>query len=285
MNIDIKYPVFVSSVPKSGTWLLREILHEMTGLQAHEPDIGSSAPNYEDEKLIEFPVDTFFSWHSILTQKTALVLKNDQTRNIFLIRNVYDVLLSMYNHLSRDVDAAIGRSIVGSDYFEGKSFEQCMTLMIAGFTSSHLTWMGASQLIKQIDSILAYVESEQGLLIDYEQLTTKKHHTIKEIQNYLGLHLSGYHIKNILNKTDKDVMRERLKKEGSDAHVTLSHHALSRDIYMPYHKEMLDRVILSHAPKLASRLDAIGKQSILYLEEQPVKKIKRLKEIFNNTFR
>jgi hypothetical protein len=67
----MRRPVFVSSVPKSGTWLLRDILEMATGLKAHEPQIGPGMPDYADEMLIEFPTGKFFSWHSTLTPKSV----------------------------------------------------------------------------------------------------------------------------------------------------------------------------------------------------------------------
>ncbi len=67
----IRRPVFVCSMQKSGTWLLREMLEMSTGLKAYEPLIGAEAPDYENEMLIEFPSGTFFSWHSTLTSRSV----------------------------------------------------------------------------------------------------------------------------------------------------------------------------------------------------------------------
>jgi hypothetical protein len=63
--------VCVSSVPESGTWLLRDILEMAADLKAHEPQIGPGMPDYADEMLIEFPTGKFFSWHSTLTPKSV----------------------------------------------------------------------------------------------------------------------------------------------------------------------------------------------------------------------
>jgi hypothetical protein len=260
--------LFVSSVPKSGTWLLREILEMITGLKAHEPEVEPGPLDYENEMLIDFPPGTFFSWHSILTSRTSSFLKSSQTKNILLIRNIYDVLLSMLTHLSRDVDYSIGRSVGGEAYFEGKTIEQCLTLMICGFTSPQMTWMGAGPLIKQIDSMVAFVECDKALLLDYEQLTHDKHKTIQKILKTLELRISSKRIKEIIANTDKDKMRERLRKIGRDAHVTSPEHTLSRDVFLPYHKEMIDRIVMTNAPQLPERLNALGLDSILHLEEE-----------------
>ncbi|MHB9116981.1 MAG: sulfotransferase domain-containing protein [Burkholderiales bacterium] len=261
----ISRPVFVSSIPKSGTWLLRDILEMMTGLKAYEPEVGEGTPDYADANLIEFPSGTFFSWHSVLTPQSISLLKGCQAKNIFLIRNIYDVLLSMYTHLSRDVDAAIGRSIVGSDYFEGKTIEQCLSLMISGFTSPKLTWMGAIPLIQQMDSMLELVESGDAMLLSYEQLTADKRTVMQRIMQALELQLPQGKIDEIVAATDKVAMRERKKSEGQDQHIPLPEYRLSREAFQPYHKEMIDLAVFAYAPKLPARLATFGLDSTLQL--------------------
>ncbi|MCR4303662.1 MAG: sulfotransferase domain-containing protein [Gallionella sp.] len=264
----IPRPVFVSSLPKSGTWLLREMLEMATGLKAHEPRIGEGSPDYENEMLIEFPSGTFFSWHSTLTSRSASLLRGCQAKNIFLIRNIYDVLLSMFAHLSRDVDAAIGRSVIGSGYFVGKTTEQCLTLMISGFTSPQMTWMGAGPLLKQLDSMLELVESGEALLLDYEQLVCNKRETLKKILHALECKLPTERVKEIVALTEKDAMRERLKISGHGQHVTLPEHILQRSVFLPYHKEMIDHAVMINAPRLPERLHALKLDSILRLEAE-----------------
>ncbi len=273
----IQRPIFVCSVPKSGTWLLREMLEMATGLKAHEPQVGVGTLDYENEMLIEFPSGTFFSWHSTLTPRSVALLKGCQAKNILLIRNIYDVLLSMFVHLSRDVDAAIGRSVMGSAYFEGKTTEQCLTLMISGFTSPQMTWMGAGPLLRQIDSMLELVKSGEALLLDYEQLTCNKSKTLQKVLQVLEYPLPAKRIREIIALTEKDAMRERLRKSGQDQHVTPSEHVLQRDAFLPYHKEMIDLAVMTNAPRLPERLRALGLDSILHLEAEAKSKWSQLK--------
>ena len=265
----IRRPVFFAFMPKSGTWLFREMLEMATGLKAYEPGNGAGAPDYENEMLIEFPSGTFFSWHSILTSRSVSLLRGCQAKNIFLIRNIYDVLLSMFAHLSRDVDAAIGRSVIGSGYFEGKTTEQCLTLMISGFTSPQMTWTGAGPLLRQIDSMLELVESGEALLIDYEQLTANKSEMLQKILQLLEYPLPVAQIRKIIAHTEKDAMRERLRNSGQEQHVTSPEHALQRNAFSQYHKEMIDLVVMVNAPRLPERLNALGLDSILHLVAEP----------------
>ncbi len=250
--------MFVSSVPKSGTWLLRDILEMATDLKSYEPEMCPGPPDYGNENLIEFPPGTFFSWHSTLNSRSVSLLRSVNSKNVFLIRNIYDVLLSMLNHLSHDVDASIGRSVIGGDYFVGKTIEQRLTLMIAGFTSPRLTWMGVGPIIKQIDSMLELVESGGALLLSYERLVADKSMTIQSICQYLGVSMPDKRLREIVLATDEDVTRMRRKADGSDAHITPSQHKAHRDLFQPFQREMVDLAIMVNAPQLPSRLGALG---------------------------
>lgn len=274
-------PIFVSSLPKSGTWLLREVLEMATGLKSHEPETRVGEPDYDDEMLIDFPSGTFFSWHSILTSRSASLLKGCQSKNIFLVRNIYDVLLSMLGHLSRDVDLALGRSTGGVQYFLGKTTEQRLTLMISGFTTPEITWMGAGPVLRQIDSMLEFAESGHALLIEYEQLTNNKRQTIFRILRLLEIQLPARRVREIVATTDKDTMRDRLRSTGLDQHVTPTEHAMSRDVFHQYHKEMIDLAVITNAPRLPQRLAEFGLDSVLHLVKEKTGIWSRLKNRFN----
>jgi hypothetical protein len=174
----------------------------------------------------------------------------------------------MFHHLSHDVDSAIGRSVIGNEYFEGKSIEQCMTLMINGFTSPEMTWLGAGPIIKQMESMLSFAESGQALLLSYERLVHDKCKTIRRIIDLLGIKISSKHIREIIESTEKEQMRSRLEEEGSSAHVTPHEHALGREVFSQYHKEMIDRIVMSEGPMLPDRLRSVGMDYILHLEEE-----------------
>ncbi len=260
--------IFVSSIPKSGTWLLREIMEMLTSLKSFEPEVHpGSAPNYTNDDLIEFPSEAFFSWHSVITKKTAAMLTGCQSKNIFLVRNIYDVLLSMRGHLIRDVDASIGRSVLGSDYFDGISVEQSLTLMISGFSSPKLTFGGVRPFLKQMESFLDLVESGQALLLTYCDLTDRKLKTIQRLSEFLGCEISNGRIQEIATATDKQVMRERKKEFKQDHHITHSELKLQRSEFKSYHHEMLSFAINEVTPNLRSRLDALGMGDLLVAEK------------------
>lgn len=256
----VSRPIFVTSVPKSGTWLLRAILEPMTGLRTHEPQIDPAlgAPDYEDENLIEFPRGSFFSWHSTLTPRSVAMLRGVQAKSIFLVRNVYDVILAMYNHLRHDVDAAIGRSVIGSVYFDDKDVEQALSLMIAGFTSQSLTWDGVAPLLRQMASMLELAESGHALLLQYEQLVADKEQTIARIARHLEIDLPHGLADQIVAQTTPEAMREKGAATGQDAHMTRAEDRLSRAAFRTYHKQMVDHAVSVTVPGLPERMAKLG---------------------------
>lgn len=259
-------PIFVSSVPKSGTWLLRAMLQRLTGLEAYEPDIKPElgAPNYEDENLIEFPRGTFFSWHSTLTPRSVAMLRGCQAKCVFLVRNVYDVLLAMHNHITKDVDASIGRSIRGSHYFDDKSIEQSMSLMVGGFTSPVLTWHGVGSVLKQTESLMELAESGHAVLLTYDQLVGEKLKVIARLAQHFEIDVPRGRTEEIVRETDINAMREEGKATGRDAHMTKSEDRLTREVFQPYHREMVSHAILATTPELPGRLRKLGLDRLLH---------------------
>lgn len=251
-------PIFVSTVMKSGTVLLQDVLEQMTGLALYEPPIGLGAPDYESEKPIEIPPGKFFCWHSTLNSRSVSLLKGCQSKNIFLVRNVYDILLAMLRHLIEDVDAELGYSVggQGGEYFADKTLEQRLSLMISGFTSPKLTWAGVVPLLRQMESFLDLVESGHAFLLTYEQLTGDKPLALKRLMRFLELDLSEERLGEIADSTAKEAMRERKRDIGMDRHISRPEEKLRHDVFQPYHKEMVDFAIHAHAPRLPERLVA-----------------------------
>jgi len=284
----VNRPVFVSSLMKSGTWLIREIIEMMTGFKPYEPEIGVGSPEYGNEYLIEFKSGTFFSWHTVVNSRVKSLLRGCQSKNIFLIRNIYDVILSMFNHLLNDVDASIGRSVIGNDYFDKLPIEQCLSLIISGFTSPNMTWQGLGPTIKQMNSMTEFAESGHALLITYEELVNKKPETLHRIMNTLGISLKRKQLDNILKLTDKDIMRERKKELNMDKHITMENDKLTREDFLPYHIDMVNFMIMKEAPYLPNFLNRLKLGNIIShfaISKDETKSINHkidIKELFPN---
>lgn len=248
--------IFVSSPMKSGTWLLRAVLEELTGLSAYEPPIGAGTPAYDDEMLIEIPPGTFFSWHSILNDRSTALLKGAATKNIFLVRNIYDVIVSMYNHLVKDPDAAIGRSVGGSEYLVGRSPEVALSMMIAGFTSQQLTWDGIALHVRHIASFLRFQEEGgDALMLTYDELTHDKASAIRKIAQYLGMSINEGRIAEIVEATSFHAMKSIAKEVGTERHFTDAKDRDLKKAIQSHHIAMVDRIVMEEIPDVKERLE------------------------------
>src|SRR4030067_2875342 len=91
-------PLVVATVFKSGTKLLEHILEKLTGLSAHHlgMEVGS---DYESADPIIFEHGEFFIWHNVPSNAVKARIRKEKAKQIFLIRNIFDLLVSQYFHL------------------------------------------------------------------------------------------------------------------------------------------------------------------------------------------
>ncbi|MBT5413350.1 MAG: hypothetical protein HOK81_01985 [Rhodospirillaceae bacterium] len=252
-------PIFVASMMKSGTWLLREILRQLTGLAYREPGIGLGTPAYDDEMLIDIPPGTFFSWHSTLNERSTALLKGAATKNILLVRNIYDVVVSMYNHIAKDADAAIGRSVLGSDYLSDIPPETALSMMIAGFTTPRLSWDGIAPHVRQVASFLRFMEEGgDALLLTHEELTRNKPEAIRRIARYLEMPIGDDRIAEIVETTGFEAMESVAKETGTEKHFTSKRDRDIKKFVQPYHVAMVDHVVMQEIPDVSERLARAG---------------------------
>lgn len=149
-------PLFCATVMKSGTWLLRRMLEELTGLEALEPPVPEGRrPDYEDEMLIELPPGRFYLWHQVLNERSASLLQGARARAVLLVRNVYDLAVAMYRHLTGDVDAARGRSVGDNAFLRALDPEAALALVIGGFRVPGMRWDGLWPHLRQMASFPA----------------------------------------------------------------------------------------------------------------------------------
>ena len=252
-------PVFVSTLMKSGTELLSEIIERMTGLRRFEPPVDpKTPPNYSDSEAIEFPSGHFFCWHSTIVDRAEARLRGAESRNILLVRNIYDTILAIRRHLVEDVDAGYGRSVLGSDYFAGKSIEETLTLIIAGFAHPRMSWPGMGPIFEQMASMLRLAETGHAFLVTYEELTGQKLKTVERLSRYLHFPIPAAKIAEIVAATAPDAMRARLAQTGQGAHVTRTEERLSRSEFQPYHIDIIEALIKKAGSDLRDRFKALG---------------------------
>ena len=208
-----KKSIFVSSQLKSGTHLLREILKGLTKMNYHEPFKNDKEPannhefhNYNNYSWIDFPKNTFFSWHNIINSETSSLLNSSRTANIFLTRNIYEILFSFYNHLKFDADKSINRSIGDSSCFFEHGTEAAIYNLINGYGSADFNFFGMKVVIEQLKSYCDFLKSTTAFFLTYNDLINHKEMLCKNLSAYLGVDLTTIDLEEILKKTSREKM-------------------------------------------------------------------------------
>ena len=210
-------PIFISSLPKSGTHLLRSLVQNITGKNYYEPfqnEIEEANKielnNYNNTNLIYFKKNQFFSWHNIINKNTQSLLLSSQSANIFLIRNIYEIIFSFYNHLKEDVDKEIKRSVNQSDIFFKDGVSASIYNLINGFTSKDFSFFGIEVILNQLYSFYEFSKiSNDFLLLSYNDLINDKNKTLKNIINYLNLKTDETELNRIVSNSN---LNEEQKK-------------------------------------------------------------------------
>ncbi|UUX49857.1 sulfotransferase domain-containing protein [Nisaea acidiphila] len=255
---DLSRPIFVSSLMKAGTWLVRGMLEELTGLKPYEPEIRPGQPDYADESLIDFPAGHFFSWHMVLTPHVEAVLRGAGAHNFFIVRNVFDLILSMYNHLQNDVDAALGRSVGGAGCFNGIEDETAIAMVINGFSDRTLTWRGLSPHLKHMESLFQAASKGLGTLITYEGIVVQKSEVLKLMADRIGLQLTDDMIARIEAETSVEKMQERAVARGNEGHFRSENQRQPRNMITENHVNMVRSLLIRDAPELGGLVAGAG---------------------------
>lgn len=259
--------LFVSSVFKSGTWMLRSILSEITGRSYHEPTIvpGEVPPRMDDETVIEFPEGTFFSWHMTISPRVESLLNSQRCAKIMLVRNIYSVLASAVHHLMNDIDAGIGRSVKAqkgktetSIDFENLSISDSTSLTIAGFNAPEMRWNGLAQQIIQMASMLRYAAAHRDvMLISYEQLVHNKQHTVSRLCKYLKKDSEAV-LKAAIRSSDPVVMRRNPEYRLAQEHILSAEVSACRKAIKQHHIAMVGLLLAQHFPDHAEVCRKVG---------------------------
>lgn len=190
---------------KSGTHLIRNILSDLVKLNFKEPEIVKGKNNYEDQNKFFLPEDGFFSWHLFPYNKTILKLNNNDTKNVLLVRNLFDQTLSIYDHFRLNIDSEINRGRNVQNIFANLSLEQGIKFIIDGGELEGFRWLGMMHQYKHMYSLFNCAEQTNSILITYENLVTNKEKVICDIANFLNV--SNYDLNQIISYSSFEYMK------------------------------------------------------------------------------
>ena len=157
-------PVFVNSVPKCGTHLLRNILRMFTPVEQQYDVQFIQWPNLQEHLAAFDPQRNFLSWgHLLFSDDSAIELQH--VRKLVLVRDPYDWVLArarffLSDEFSGNIDQVKGGAL---------SIEALLNLMIFGvyqkapplaeiFTHNAVAWLGTGCHLVRYEELVAAVK-------------------------------------------------------------------------------------------------------------------------------
>ncbi len=253
-----KRPIFVATAFKSGTKLLEHIIAKLTGLGINAPTM-SAGSDYESADPIVFENGKFFIWHNVPSDsvKARLIVANAQP--IFLVRNIYDLVVSQYFHFACDVDAGIGHATHTEDYFRVMGQDEGISLLLSGASSEFFHWHGFSYYLHQIQEMLQFSKEYPCHIIVYDRLVQDKRREIERLAAVLAVEPSEELYTEIIDSSRLDSMREsRMLLDGNGKHFRKGIPGDHINVLKRWHYHMINQIKLTAAPRLDSLCEELG---------------------------
>ncbi len=184
INTGKKKNVFVACFPKSGSTYLTTLLAEIMDFEKI-PAIQINKGNcywyneqdiYEKQLEIISKTDSVTQQHTKATENNIELLVKYNIKPVVLVRNIYDILLSHYDHVEND-DHRQPVGFIHKEYFSLNENEKKHFLI-----EMHLPWY-----FNFFVSWREISKDMETLWITYEQLFTEKEKTINRILDYYSL--------------------------------------------------------------------------------------------------
>lgn len=251
MNSD----VFVGTIFKSGTKLLEHIVKEVSGREINTPSMNSGVQDYGSAKAISFAPNSFFIWHSTLSAQVKKKISRKSVQKIFLVRNIYDLLVSQYFHFALDVDAEIRNSTGTREYFKTMTKSEGIALLINGCLSERFSTPPFGWYLKQIYDYVKYAAETRSYLVEYDALVRTKPQEIRALAAFLGVEMTAERLAEIEQSSSLSAMKQSRKADFSDRKAKGLHFRKGRpgghvaDL-SEFHYDMISQSLTAFAPDL-----------------------------------
>jgi hypothetical protein len=171
--------ILIACFPKSGSTYLSRLLVEITGFphvglvqyyEHNEPDIYKPALENAAQK------NTITQQHVKGTVNNIALLKKFNIKPVILTRNIYDVVISIYDHIE-NTDHRIPLGYVHKQYFEmtrESKIDFIIKIILPWYFNFFVSWIEASQEI-------------ETLWLSYDELFSNQRDTVEKILNFYSL--------------------------------------------------------------------------------------------------
>lgn len=252
-------PVVFLSVFKSGTHVTRLILERLTGLAMFEPPIVPGQVNYRDPKQLILVDGTFYSWHLVPTPEVQAKLVASAARPVFLLRDPYDLVVSMYHHFAANIDADIGRGRNVQHHFDAIDQAQGLMAIIEGMRRSDFDWQGLGPHLDQMTKMLEFAADYACFVTTYESMMgTKKRQEIVRLADFLDLRIDFERVDAIVRESDFRTMQAKAIDAGHGSHYRNGRSGESQRALEDRHREAVREQVRRHAPRLPELAHRFG---------------------------
>lgn len=260
-------PVVFLSVFKSGTEMMKRIIEDLTGLPPMEPEIIPGKVNYQDSAQLYFREGHFYAWHLFPTHEVQQKLIQAQAKPVFLLRNIYDVVVSMYYHFANNIDADVGRGRNVDHYFQTISKEEGLSCIVEGMLKPDFVWKGAGPHYHQMELMLQFSEIYPCFITTYEKMHHDKLSEIQKLADFLEIPLSNEKAQDVAHSSYFDVMKAAAERENIGSHFRRGRPGSHADELNVNHVRQIQHILKQHAPYLS---DLLQKADLSHISEQVI---------------
>jgi hypothetical protein len=205
MGYDRKTHILIACFPKSGSTYLVASLTEITGFKrAGFADLaGNSALDIEQAKMEKYRrFNTVTRQHVKGTASNIALLKEYGVKPVVLTRDIFDVVLSLHDHIEREKFRTTG--YIHREYFQMSKEDKMMYLI-----RIHLPWY--------FNFLISWREASDEidvLWITYEELFSDQRKTISKILDFYSLTVRQDEVHSGLEKIKSENTRFNVGKSG-----------------------------------------------------------------------
>ena len=204
--------IFLACMPKSGSSYLSEGLIQITGFPrafARQTYDGVTFFKYNEHDIYEEKLASLYKEGVVIQQHTKGTLHNYRTlakygiRPVVLYRNLFDVVVSLKDHLDKD-SRHFPMTFFHDGYFrlsDEEKYTFIIRMTLPWYFSFMASWIEASRHIELLE-------------INYEEMVQDRIGTISKILHNVGIRLDRDHITNRLSKIDPKRARTNVGVQG-----------------------------------------------------------------------
>ena len=158
-------PVFLNSVPKCGTHLIRNIMRMFVPVEQQYHEIFIQYPKLREHQAAFSRAKPFLSWgHMLYADESAITLR--RVNHLVLVRDPYDWVLARARFFLSDTYQGSLDHIKGGNV----TIDDALTLMVMGlpekspamydiFTHNAVSWLGTHARVLKFEELLGHVKA------------------------------------------------------------------------------------------------------------------------------